>query len=444
MSADEKREQAVQETAAETQEAVSQATEAVMESAKANTDAVENVAENTKAFNEVSKAIEEPVKANTSAAETAAENMQAAAEVAEAVKKPANANANAVESAAENKRAVKEAADAVVQSAKANTNASETASENKKALKAEPKIPDTPKESMDDYQGAIDNSLRKIGEGDLVTGTIIAVNEEEATIDLQNYAAGVIRRADFSADPKFSILDDVKIGDEITARVKKTDDGHGNLVLSVRDAAQEVAWEKLKKAMDEKTPIDVKIAEAVKAGVVCYPEGVRAFIPASKLSLSFVEEKDLPSFVGNMIRVHVITCDKKDNKLVLSARDILRAQAEKDRASKVSNVKVGLVTEGKVESLTNFGAFVDLGEGLSGLVHISQISHTRIGHPSAVLKVGDKVKVKVIAIKDGKLSLSMKALDDVMAEEVSEEKVEYKSEGEVTTSLADLLKKAGF
>ena len=81
---------------------------------------------------------------------------------------------------------------------------------------------------------------------------------------------------------------------------------------------------------------------------------------------------------------------------------------------------------------------------LSGLVHISQISHTRIGHPSAVLKVGDKVKVKVIAIKDGKLSLSMKALDDVMAEEVSEEKVEYKSEGEVTTSLADLLKKAGF
>ena len=444
MSADEKREQAVQETAAETQEAVSQATEAVMESAKANTDAVENVAENTKAFHEVSKAIEDPVKANTSAAETAAENMQAAAEVAEAVKKPANANANAVESAAENKRAVKEAADAVVQSAKANTNASETASENKKALKAEPKILDTPKESMDDYQGAIDNSLRKIGEGDLVTGTIIAVNEEEATIDLQNYAAGVIRRADFSADPKFSILDDVKIGDEITARVKKTDDGHDNLVLSVRDAAQEVAWEKLKKAMDEKTPIDVKIAEAVKAGVVCYPEGVRAFIPASKLSLSFVEEKDLPSFVGNMIRVHVITCDKKDNKLVLSARDILRAQAEKDRASKVSNVKVGLVTEGKVESLTNFGAFVDLGEGLSGLVHISQISHTRIGHPSAVLKVGDKVKVKVIAIKDGKLSLSMKALDDVMAEEVSEEKVEYRSEGEVTTSLADLLKKAGF
>ena len=444
MSADEKREQAVQETAAETKEAVSQATEAVMESAKANTDAVENVAENTKAFHEVSKAIEDPVKANTSAAETAAENMQAAAEVAEAVKKPANANANAVESAAENKRAVKEAADAVVQSAKANTNASETASENKKALKAEPKIPDTPKESMDDYQGAIDNSLRKIGEGDLVTGTIIAVNEEEATIDLQNYAAGVIRRADFSADPKFSILDDVKIGDEITARVKKTDDGHGNLVLSVRDAAQEVAWEKLKKAMDEKTPIDVKIAEAVKAGVVCYPEGVRAFIPASKLSLSFVEEKDLPSFVGNMIRVHVIPCDTEDNKLVLSARDILRAQAEKDRASKVSNVKVGLVTEGKVESLTNFGAFVDLGEGLSGLVHISQISHTRIGHPSAVLKVGDKVKVKVIAIKDGKLSLSMKALDDVMAEEVSEEKVEYKSEGEVTTSLADLLKKAGF
>ena len=107
-------------------------------------------------------------------------------------------------------------------------------------------------------------------------------------------------------------------------------------------------------------------------------------------------------------------------------------------------LQVGLVTEGTVESLQDYGAFINLGNGLSGLVHISQISNQRIAHPSAVLKVGDKVKVKVTAIKDGKLSLSMKALQDVAATEITEEKIEFESEGEATTSLADLLKKAGF
>ena len=110
----------------------------------------------------------------------------------------------------------------------------------------------------------------------------------------------------------------------------------------------------------------------------------------------------------------------------------------------ISNVEVGLVTEGTVESLQNYGAFVDLGKGMSGLVHISQICNNKIAHPSAVLKVGQKVKVKVISIKDGKLSLSMKALEDVAATEITEEKIDYKSDGDATTSLADLLKKAGF
>ena len=178
--------------------------------------------------------------------------------------------------------------------------------------------------------------------------------------------------------------------------------------------------------------------------MICYPNGIRAFIPASRLSLSFVDEKDLPSYVGKEMEVRVITCDKKAGKLVLSAREILKEQADRERAEKVSNVKVGLVTEGSVESLQNYGAFVDLGEGLSGLLHISQISKTRISHPSAVLKVGQKIKVKVIKIQDGKISLSMKDIDEVSPEEVSEEKVKYESGGEATTSLADLIKKAGF
>ena len=190
--------------------------------------------------------------------------------------------------------------------------------------------------------------------------------------------------------------------------------------------------------------MSVKVSEAVKAGVVAYLEGIRAFIPASKLALSFVEEADLESYVGKTLDVQVITADEEDDKLVLSAKEILREKADEERKNKISNVEVGLVTEGTVESLQSYGAFIDLGNGISGLCHISQIANQRIAHPSSVLKVGQKVKVKVIAIKDGKLSLSMKALDDVMAKEITEEEIEYKSEGEATTTLADLLKKAGF
>ena len=107
--------------------------------------------------------------------------------------------------------------------------------------------------------------------------------------------------------------------------------------------------------------------------------------------------------------------DDSDDHLVLSAREILREKADEERKAKVSNVEIGLVTEGTVESIQPYGAFIDLGNGLSGLVHVSQICEKRIKTPAAVLKVGDKVKVKVINVKDGKLSLSMKALNDVAA-----------------------------
>lgn len=165
-------------------------------------------------------------------------------------------------------------------------------------------------------------------------------------------------------------------------------------------------------------------------------EGIRGFIPASKLSLNYVE--DLDEWLGKEIQVQVITVDEEDKKLVLSARELLRAKAEEDRKKKVSNVEVGLVTEGVVESLQTYGAFINLGNGLSGLVHISQISEKRIKHPSAVLAVGDKVKVKVIAVKDGKLSLSMKALNDVAAEEIEEETYELPETESVSTSLGSL------
>ena len=292
--------------------------------------------------------------------------------------------------------------------------------------------------TMDDYATELEASLHKVQEGDVLTGTVIGVSETEVTVDLKSYTDGIIRAEDSSEDPSFSIKNDVHVGDEVTATVLRTDDGQGHILLSRKAAADELAWKKLQEYLDEKTVLDVKVGGVVKGGVIAYVEGIRGFIPASKLSLSYVE--NLEDWLNKEIQVQVITVEPEKKRLVLSAREILREKAAEERRAKISNVQVGLVTEGKVESIQPYGAFIDLGEGLSGLVHVSQISDKRIKTPDAVLKVGDTVKVKVIAIKDGKLSLSMKALKDVAAEEVREEKVALPKSEELSTSLGELFK----
>lgn len=292
--------------------------------------------------------------------------------------------------------------------------------------------------TMDDYATELEASLRKVQEGDVLTGTVIGVSDTEVTVDLKSYTDGIIRAEDYSEDPSFSIKNDVHVGDEVTATVLRTDDGQGHLLLSRKAAADDVAWKKLQQYLEEKTVLDVKVGGVVKGGVVAYVEGIRGFIPASKLSLSYVE--NLEDWLNKEIQVQVITVEPEKKRLVLSARELLREKAAEERRAKISNVQVGLVTEGKVESIQPYGAFIDLGDGLSGLVHVSQISDKRIKTPDAVLKVGDTVKVKVIAIKDGKLSLSMKALKDVAAEEVREEKVMLPKSEELTTNLGELFK----
>ena len=291
---------------------------------------------------------------------------------------------------------------------------------------------------MDDYAAELDASFHKVQEGDVLTGTVIGVSETEVTLDLKSYTDGIIRLEDYSEDPAFSIKTDVQIGDEVTATVLRPDDGQGHILLSRKAAADELAWKKAAEYLENETVLTVKIAGVVNAGVVAYVEGLRGFIPASRLSLSYVE--NLEDWLNREIQVRVITVEPEKKKLVLSAREILREKAAETRRNKISNVEVGLVTEGRVESIQPYGAFIDLGDGLSGLVHVSQISEKRIKSPDVVLKVGDTVKVKVIAVKDGKLSLSMKALNDVAAEEIQEETFELPKTEAVTTSLGDLFK----
>ncbi len=293
-------------------------------------------------------------------------------------------------------------------------------------------------ETMASYGKELEASFRKIEEGDILEGTVIGVTESEVILDLKYYAEGIIRLEDYTEDPDFSIKHDVNIGDTISATVIKTDDGSGNILLSRKLANDVLAWDKLKEYMENGTNLTVQIKGVVNKGVIAYVEGIRGFIPASKLSLSYVE--NLEDWLLKEIQVRVITAEPEGKRLVLSAREILKEQEEEEKKARISNVEVGLVTEGTVETLKDYGAFVRLSNGLSGLVHVSQISARRIKHPKAVLTEGDTVKVKIIGVKDGKISLSMKALEDVAAEEVQEETVEIPKAEDLSTNLGSLLK----
>ena len=198
-------------------------------------------------------------------------------------------------------------------------------------------------------------------------------------------------------------------------------------------------WEVFQKMMDEKTVSKVKITEVVKGGCIAFLEEVRGFIPASQLAVGYVE--DLNDYLGKHLDVVIITADPVKKRLVLSHRVIEQESAREEKAKRMSALKPGDVLEGKVESLKDYGAFIDLGDGLSGLLHISQISHNRIKHPSVVLKEGDTVQVKVLDIKDGKISLSKRALEEnTGCTRESSDNFKYEERGAATTSMASLLK----
>ncbi len=295
-------------------------------------------------------------------------------------------------------------------------------------------------ETMKDYEKELEASFRTINEGDVIKGTVLAVNEEEVILDLKYYTQGIIKAEDMSNDPHFSLMADVHEGDVLEATVVKTDDGQGNILLSRKEANDVLAWDVLAGYMEEKKNISVKVSDVVNAGVVAYLEGIRGFIPASHLDISYVE--NLEEYKGKTLEVRVITVDREKEKLVLSAREILREKKKEEHDHKVAMIVPGTVLEGTVESLQTYGAFVDLKDGLSGLVHISQICQRRIKKPSEVLKVGDKVKVKVLNTNDGKISLSMKALEEQQAEEIEKIDVkQYGSSESVGTSLGDLFAK---
>lgn len=195
-------------------------------------------------------------------------------------------------------------------------------------------------------------------------------------------------------------------------------------------------WNRVAEYMEQGTVLPVKVEGIVNGGAIAMVEGIRGFIPASKLSLSYIE--DLEDYLLKDIEVQVIDVDQANNRLVLSARELLKEKERKEKEKLLESVKIDSVLTGTVESLQTYGAFIRLENGLSGLVHVSQICEKRIKTPADVLKTGEEVQVKVIGIKDGKISLSIKAL--VEPEEEVVEKVEIPKSEEIGTNLGDLFK----
>lgn len=293
-------------------------------------------------------------------------------------------------------------------------------------------------ETMKDFERELEASFRKINVGDIIKGTVIAVSEEEITLDLNYYTQGIIKLENFSNDPDFAVLEEIHVGDEIEATVLRRDDGQGNMELSRKEANDTLAWDKLAEMMEAGTIATVKVKESVPSGVVAYLEGIRAFIPASQLALDYVE--DTESWIGKSVEVKVITVDADNQKLVLSGKAVAKEVAIEERNHKISMIVPGSVMEGVVESLMPYGAFISLGDGLNGLVHVSQICERRIKKPSEVLKEGQRVKVKVLNTNDNKISLSMKALEEEMVDTEPVEEIEaYTSNESVGTGLGALL-----
>lgn len=203
--------------------------------------------------------------------------------------------------------------------------------------------PDMPEESMADYEAELEASFKKIREGDILTGTVIGVEDDRVILDLKYYAEGIISKEDLSNDPEFNLKEEIHLGDEITATVVRTDDGEGNIVLSRKEANDVLAWDKFKTMMEERTVVPVKITEIVKGGAVAYLDGIRGFIPASKLAAEYVE--DLNEWNGKTIEVTVITADEENKRLVLSGREVAREKLADERRRRVAKCQPGSIVE---------------------------------------------------------------------------------------------------
>ncbi|WP_033828535.1 30S ribosomal protein S1 [Bacillus andreraoultii] len=241
--------------------------------------------------------------------------------------------------------------------------------------------------------------------GDYVSGVVTKVEEKQVVVEIPNSKLdGIIPISELTALHIEKAEDAVNIGDELTLVVTKVEDEA--LILSKRRVDAEKAWEHLADKFAKSEYIEATVNDVVKGGLVI-DVGVRGFVPASLVDDHFVE--DLSTYKGKLMEFKIVELDQEKNRLILSHRDVVKEEKEKNKRELLSNIKEGDVREGTVERITDFGAFINIG-GVDGLVHISQLSFNHVNHPSEVVNVGDKVTVKVLSVdpERDRISLSIK------------------------------------
>jgi len=250
--------------------------------------------------------------------------------------------------------------------------------------------------------------------GDIVEGQVIGIDKSAVYIDLHPFGTGIIFGKEFLNAR--SIIRRLNIGDDVQGKVVSLENEDGYIEISLKEARQAIIWEEAEAAMREKTVLELPIIDANKGGLLISWQGIQGFLPASQLKTEHYPRvpdgdkerilEELNKLVGEKLSVAIIAVDPKEGKLIFSEKN----PEEKNKGEMIDKYQIGDIVEGEVTGAVDFGVFVKLEEGLEGLVHISEIDWSLIEDPRKIYSPGDKVNVKVIEIKEGKISLSIKAL----------------------------------
>ena len=261
----------------------------------------------------------------------------------------------------------------------------------------------------EDFMAEIEKSFVYIKRGQIVNGTVVQISDNEICVNIGYKSDGIIKKENLTATGDVDPAEMFKVGDEIEAEVVTLNDGEGNVVLSRRSIESKLKWKEIIENLDNEKIYTVKVDKVVKGGVLAKLDGYDAFIPASQLSLKYVE--DLSEFIDKDLEVNIIEADKRQRRFVLSHKNILQQKAEVEEQKLYETFKKGDKVQGKVKRLTDFGAFVDVG-GIDGLLHITDVAWARVKHPSDVLSVNDEIEVLILNVDPEKkrISLGLKQL----------------------------------
>lgn len=259
--------------------------------------------------------------------------------------------------------------------------------------------------TMADLMAEVDKSMTRIYKGDILKATVALIQEQGVIVNIGYHADGLIPWNEFSYDEVDR--NSIKAGDEFEVTVFKIDDGEGNVLVSKRRAEAETALEDIKELVDKNEKFTVCVKEVVKGGLIAIVKGLRAFIPGSQISNTYVE--DLSQYVGQDVEVEIIEFIPKTRKIVLSGKKIAAAKAQLVKKEKLDELVEGEKYTGTITKLMPYGVFVNLG-GVDGLIHNNDLSWGHIKHPSDVVKEGQKVEVTLLSIDKatGKIALRLK------------------------------------